>query len=448
MVCLGWAGFTAARKLDPKKYQVVVVSPRSYFVFTPLLASTSVGTLEFRTALEPVRSRRSQVSFFQGWADEVDFNKKEIIIEEAVDDPHQGLALTTDRHADESREERKEEKKLESQKGQLFSMKYDKLIITVGCYSQTFNTPGVRENALFLKDVGDARKIRKRLLACFETAALPTTSDEMKKQLLRFVVVGGGPTGIEFSAEMHDIIKEDLARLYPELMPFYSITVYDVAPRVLSMFDENLAKYAMKTFAREGIKIKTSHHVQELRRGFPGPEKGNQSVRDPLTCFTLKVKEDGEIGVGMVVWSTGLMMNPFVENALSKVQSFPGLTMQYDKSQVDEAKHAQWVVRKDPKTGSIITDEHLKVTLEPQGKEEVKPKGTLDDVFAVGDCAIIEGTTYPATAQVASQKAEWLATRLNEGDLDAKGFKWNNIGVMVGVDLIAAPSVDGKSANI
>ncbi|KAL9071036.1 MAG: hypothetical protein Q9157_005612 [Trypethelium eluteriae] len=427
----GWAGYTAAQNLDPKKYQAVIVSPRSYFVFTPLLASTSVGTLEFRTALEPVRNRRSRLSFFQGWADSVDFNKREITIEEAVDDPHQGLTLTTERHAGESPQEREKEKKVEAQKGQLFTISYDKLIIAVGCYSQTFNTPGIKENALFLKDVGDARKIRKRLLACFETASLPTTSDEMKRQLLRFVVVGGGPTGIEFSAEMHDIIKEDLARIYPELMPFYSIAVYDVAPRVLSMFDEKLAKYAMGRFAREGIEIKTSHHVQELRRGFPGPEKGNQSIRDPLTCFTVKVKEEGELGVGMVVWSTGLMMNPFVEHAMSKVQSFPRMHMRYDKSQVNEVDHPQWLVRRDPKTGGIVTDDHLKLTLEPEGKGGEKPTGILDNVFALGDCATIEGTVYPATAQVASQKAEWLAARLNKGDLEAKPFKWKNLGVMV-----------------
>lgn len=51
-------------------------------------------------------------------------------------------------------------------KGKVFELGYDKLVIAVGCYSQTFKTPGVRENAFFLKDVGDARKIRKRILEC------------------------------------------------------------------------------------------------------------------------------------------------------------------------------------------------------------------------------------------------------------------------------------------
>jgi NADH dehydrogenase FAD-containing subunit len=298
----GWAGFTVARSLDASKFQAVVVSPRSYFAFTPLLASTAVGTLEFRTALEPVRSKRTKVDFFQGWADDVDFKNKTITIEEAVDDPTQGMALTTDRHAGETKEQREAEKKRDVEKGKIFDLTYDKLVVTVGCYSQTFETPGVREHAHFLKDVGDARKIRNRLLACFEGAALPTTSDEMRRQLLNFAVVGGGPTGIEFSAELHDLINEDLAKIYPELIPYHKITVYDVAEKVLPMFDEKLASYAMKKFKREGIEIKTSHHVEELRPGAPAERSASDDSKD-YHLYTLKVKEEGEIGVGMCVWS-------------------------------------------------------------------------------------------------------------------------------------------------
>ncbi|RAR09100.1 frequency clock protein [Stemphylium lycopersici] len=297
----GWAGFTVARTLDPSKYQTVVVSPRSYFAFTPLLASTAVGTLEFRTALEPVRSRRTKVEFFQGWADDVDFKNRSITIEEAVDDPRQGVALTTDRHAGKTDEERAMEKKQESKEGKLFHVDYDKLIVTVGCYSQTFGTPGVKEHAFFLKDVGDARRIRNRILACFEGAALPTTPVDMKRQLLNFAVVGGGPTGIEFSAELHDLINEDMRKLYPELIKYHKITVYDVAEKVLPMFDKKLAGYAMQKFKREGIDIKTSHHVEELRPGAP-VETSTGNV-DESHLYTLKIKELGEIGVGMCVWS-------------------------------------------------------------------------------------------------------------------------------------------------
>ncbi|KAI4638943.1 hypothetical protein J4E93_009693 [Alternaria ventricosa] len=452
----GWAGFTVARSLDSSKFQTLVVSPRSYFAFTPLLASTAVGTLEFRTALEPVRSRRTKVDFFQGWADDVDFKNRTITIEEAVDDPKQGVALTTDRHAGETAEEREAEKKKEAKVGKLFDVEYDKLIVTVGCYSQTFGTPGVKEHAFFLKDVGDARRIRNRILACFEGAALPTTSIEMKKQLLNFAVVGGGPTGIEFSAELHDLINEDMKKLYPELVQYHKITVYDVAEKVLPMFDQKLAGYAMQKFKRKGIDIKTSHHVEELRPGAPAERSFSDDV-DDYHLYTLKVKEEGEIGVGMCVWSTGLMQNPFVDHALSSVReaptdlylppssSSPSSTPSPQPTTPD--KNVKWVVKKDSKSGSIITDDHLRVKLIPStssGKSgeqsgEVAQEAVHPSVFALGDCGIIESTTYPATAQVASQKAFWLAKRLNNGSLStppstsspsSKGFTYRDLGTL------------------
>ena len=154
---LSWAGFNLSRKLDTKKFQPVIVSPRPYFVFTPLLASTAVGTLEFRTTLESVRRRSSGVEFFQGWADDVNFDKKCLIVEESAIQRDDSAALTKDIDA---------LKQISAKKGKVFEIGYDKLVVAVGCYSQTFGTKGVRENALFLKDVGDARKIRKRILNC------------------------------------------------------------------------------------------------------------------------------------------------------------------------------------------------------------------------------------------------------------------------------------------
>ena len=198
--------------------RIVVVSPRSYFVFTPLLASTSVGTLEFRCALEPARARKGEKQgpqFFQGWADGVDLDKQTLCIEEAVDDPMQGVALAGDRGVGDV--------KGKVEKGKMFDMSWDKLVVAVGCYSQTFDTKGVREHAYFLKDVGDARKIRNRLLSCFEMASLPTTSEEMKRMLLNFAVVGGGPTGIEWSAELCDMIEEDMKHLYPDLVGYAKV---------------------------------------------------------------------------------------------------------------------------------------------------------------------------------------------------------------------------------
>jgi NADH dehydrogenase len=92
----------------------------------------------------------------------VNFNEKRILVEEATVDKLQSLASTGDASGSRSEKTDVQTRK----KGQVFALKYDKLVVTVGCYSQTFGTKGVKENALFLKDVGDARKIRKRILEC------------------------------------------------------------------------------------------------------------------------------------------------------------------------------------------------------------------------------------------------------------------------------------------
>jgi NADH:ubiquinone reductase (non-electrogenic) len=81
-------------------------------------------------------------------------------------------------------------------------MNYDVLVVAIGSENNTFNTPGVAEHAHLLKEVPDARRIRSAISDAFESAMTPTQSEEERKRLLHFVVVGGGPTGVEFAAEV------------------------------------------------------------------------------------------------------------------------------------------------------------------------------------------------------------------------------------------------------
>ncbi|TID20043.1 nadh dehydrogenase [Venturia nashicola] len=422
----GWAGYSLCKDLDSKKYQVIMVSPRSYFVFTPLLASTSVGTLEFRTAMEPIRNRRNKASFVQGWAENVDLFNKTITIEEAVADPVQGRALTTSRDDGKDEEQLRTDISAKSRSGQRFDLSYDKLIIGVGCYNQTYNIPGVKEHANFLKDVGDARSIRKRLLECFETAALPTTPNNVRESILNFAVVGGGPTGIEFSAELHDLIHQDMAKMYPELIKFTKITIYDVGDKVLSQFDNRLSDFAMGHFSRSGIDIKTSRRIQSLEPGLPDIEPDLMSGR---LGYTLKVAGEADRGVGMCIWSTGLMMNPFIQKALTAIRQFPPDEVIF-KDKVEDALQLQWHIKQNPRTGAIVTNDRLRVLITPDGAHG-EMKAHLRDVFAIGDCSSIENQNHPATAQVASQKARWLARALNKDDLHGDNrFVFKNLGIM------------------
>ncbi|KAL9125875.1 MAG: hypothetical protein Q9217_004988 [Psora testacea] len=440
----GWAGYVLAQRLC-SKYQTVVISPRSYFVFTPLLNSTAVGTLEFRTALEPVRSRRKpNVEFIQGWADDVDFGRKTVTIEESVVDQRQGKAVTdADPYRHSSLTDMKMEKFGRRRQGKRFEVDYDKLVVAVGCYSQTFGIKGVKESAYFMKDVGDARRIRKRVLECFEIASLPTTSERLREQLLRFAIIGGGPTGMEFAAELSDLVHDDLSKIYPHLVSSVRITVHDVAPKVLSMFDDKLSQYAMKIFSRQGITIKTNSHVEELRRGLPhtNGDGSMEDVADAQGCYTLTTAEDGDVGIGMCVWSTGIMMNPFITRALRKTHGFPSSSAVIASGvPAEQLPRQDWMIEKNPKTSAIIVDDKLRVQLRSQttsttrnpSQDSQKPASaaTLTDVFALGDNATIRDHNLPATAQTASQQAIWLAKRLNAGDLESHHFTFKNMGIM------------------
>ncbi|KAH7114858.1 pyridine nucleotide-disulfide oxidoreductase-domain-containing protein [Dactylonectria macrodidyma] len=441
----GWAGYALARDLDPAKYERVIISPRSYFVFTPLLASTSVGTLEFRSVLEPVR-RLQPDCFHQGWADDVDFANKTISVETNPDaDEINSRTLPPATRPSPQNLERDRgssavcivetpssgsvKETLTKRKGEMITVPYDKLILAVGAYSQTFGVPGVRQHANFLRDVGDARSIRLRVLQCFERAELPSTTDKQRRKLLHFAVVGGGPTGIEFAAELHDLIHDDLARIYPDLMPFVGITVYDIAPKILPMFDKKLSSYAIDTFRRQGIRVKTKHHLQGIRPDEDG--KGG---------LKLKIQEygDDEVGAGIVVWSTGLMQNPLVAKLVAKEIRAP-----ITPEEQQQRKQQAWHIVKAERSGGLVIDDHLRVRISTRPAQDIVAKNSdnapyhiLPEVYAIGDCAVMEREALPATAQVASQQAKYLAKALNKyGSCEAVGneskpFIFRNLGIL------------------
>ncbi|RKP33483.1 pyridine nucleotide-disulfide oxidoreductase-domain-containing protein, partial [Dimargaris cristalligena] len=355
----GWGGFQLMRDLDKNHHDVTVISPRNHFVFTPLLASTSVGTLEFRCILEPVRRKNNDIKFYEATCD-------------AIDPVTQTLSCTSS---------------IEGSPTQ-FTVPYDKLIIAVGAESNTFGIPGVKEHALFLKEVKDARKIRQRVLDCFEQASQPNVTEEEQRQILHFAVVGGGPTGIEFSSELSDFIRDDLRKLYPHLVDQVSMTVYDVAPTILSSFDHHLADYAVKRFQRRGIRIRTRTHITEV------------------TERELLVDGKYRVPYGMLVWSTGITETPLVRSL----------------------GHHQ--VAKDPLSKRLLTDNYFRLL-------SADEKTPIPNVFSIGDCATIQGYNLPATAQVATQKGKYLGRVFNRVQRydnwslnDEKPFTYNHMGSM------------------
>ena len=154
------------------------------------------------------------------------------------------------------------------------------------------------ENCHFLKSIEDARNIRGHIIQNLEQACLPTTSDTERRRLLSFVVSGGGPTGVEFAAELFDMLNEDLGRSFPKILR-NEISVHVIQSRghILNTYDEALSKYAEARFAHDQVEILTNSRVQEVR-----PDK-----------ILFSQKEDGktvvkELPMGFCLWSTGVGM--------------------------------------------------------------------------------------------------------------------------------------------
>ncbi|XVF19850.1 hypothetical protein REPUB_Repub11eG0146400 [Reevesia pubescens] len=341
----GWAGCRLMKGLDPNLYDIVCVSPRNHMVFTPLLASTCVGTLEFRSVAEPITRIQPSISsapgsyFFLANSTAVDTENQEVHCETVTDG-----ADTLDPWK--------------------FKISYDKLVIASGAQASTFGIHGVKEHAIFLREVHHAQEIRRKLLLNLMLSDVPGLSEEEKRRLLHCVVVGGGPTGVEFSGELSDFIKRDVHQRYTHVKDNIHVTLIE-ANEILSSFDDRLRRYAIKQLTKSGVRL-VRGIVKDVKPG------------------NLILSDGSEVPYGLLVWSTGVGPSPFV-NSLGLPKS-PG--------------------------GRIGIDEWLRVPNVP-------------DVFSIGDCSgFLESTgkpVLPALAQVAERQGKYLANLLNKIAKDGGG---------------------------
>ncbi|KKA29086.1 hypothetical protein TD95_005235 [Thielaviopsis punctulata] len=332
----GWGSVSLLKNIDTENYNVIVISPRNYFLFTPLLPSCTTGLIEHRSIMEPIRSilrqKTHNVIYYEAEAMSIDPENKIVKIRDESE-----VKGTTNE----------------------CDVPYDMLVVGVGAENATFGIPGVRENSCFLKEIDDAQKIRKRIMDCVETAAFKGQSEEEIERLLHMVVVGGGPTGVEFAAELQDFFEEDIRKLIPDISHKFKVTLIEALPNVLPMFSKQLIDYTEKTFAEEKIEIKAKTMVKRVTENTVEAE-GPGKVRE-------------EIPYGLLVWATGNAIRPIVRDLIGKIPA-----------------------QKDSRRG-LAVNEYLVV----QGAR---------DIWAVGDCAV---AGYAPTAQVASQEGSFLARLFN-----------------------------------
>lgn len=337
----GWGAHALIKVIDVEQYDVICVSPRNFFMFTPMLPSTAVGTVEFRSLLEPIRCANPFVEYCAASCDSIDLKRK--------------VALCTSAVA------------FEDGNRPQFEVPYDILVCAHGEQPATFGVKGVEEYAFFMKEINDTQGLRKRIQEMFELASLPGTSEEEKRRILHCVVVGGGPTGVEFAGTLSDFVREDLKARYPELMPYVRISLLQAGPTILMQFDPELAERAVKILKDTGVEVRTNMAVTEIT----------------VDNVTLKDKEGNltKEGYGICVWSAGNAPRPLTKALIEQIPE-----------QAEYNTH--------PFSKKIAVDPYMRVI-------------GAEDVIGIGDATKMVGSPLPATAQVASQQGAYIAHYIN-----------------------------------
>jgi NADH dehydrogenase len=252
---------------------------------------------------------------------------------------------------------------------------FDHLVLAPGSRTTYFGTPGAEEHAMDVKGLRDALRVRHHVIDRLEEAE--HLDDKAPEDLLTFVVVGGGPTGVEAAADMHDLIFDVLQDDYPNVdFDQVRVVLVNAGDQILKGLDSSLVNAATRRLASQRIEVINDAKVEEVR-----PD-------------AVSISGGRTIPTRTAVWAAGIEPPPLVGN-------------------LD--------VQKDHR-GRILVDQYLRV------------KGRAG-FYAVGDCTSIQydGPPVPALAQAAEQEGKRAASNLvaeieNQAPV---AFRYRSVGQLV-----------------
>jgi NADH:quinone reductase (non-electrogenic) len=318
IVGAGFGGLRAARALRRAAVEIVLVDRNNYHLFQPLLYQVATAGLEAEQIAKPVRG------ILRGQRN-LDFRMVDVT---AVDLPGRRV-LTSDS-----------------------PIAYDFLIVAAGAVTNFFGLAGVERHGLGLKDVADAVRIRNQVLSCFERAMLEA-DPERRRALLTFVVVGGGPTGVEMAGSLSELMRLVLVKDYPRLnLKDVRVLLLEAGDRLLGGMLPKLAEAAASTLWKKHVEVRHGATVAD----FDG--------------IATRLKSGEVIPSRTLIWAAG----------------------------VRAAELAAHVGVKTGRGGRVPVEPTLQLPAHPE-------------VFVVGDAAYLEvaGEPLPMMAPVAIQMAETAA---------------------------------------
>ncbi|MGO1590497.1 MAG: NAD(P)/FAD-dependent oxidoreductase [Ancrocorticia sp.] len=344
----GFGGLAAVRKLANADVDITLIDRHTYNTFQPLLYQVATAALnpgDVTWFLRAVRARQDNVRFVRGTVLSMD---------------HADRSLTLDGN---------------------IVVKYDYLIIATGVTANYFGIPGARENSMPLYRRSQALKLRDKIFAELEDAAMNDQDHD-----LRIVVVGAGPTGVETAGALAEMRNHDMPVTYPELDPSrIHISLVEMGPAVLGPFAESLREYSADSLRERGVDLRLETAVKEVTNtGVTVEHAGEQTFLE----------------TPIVIWASGVTAHSSI---------------------------ADWGLPQG-RGGRIEVDDHQRV------------RG-LANVFAVGDVSVNPDTPLPQLAQPALQGGQHVASVIAaqiSGAPVPKAFSYTDKGTMATIGRASA----------
>jgi NADH dehydrogenase len=348
----GFGGLYTALRLEKKlsrhsNVEITLVNRENFFLFTPMLHEVAAGDLDLTHIVNPVRKLLRRTHFFNGDIKRIDLKERRVIVA----------------HADDNHDH---------------ELSFDYLVLALGSVTNFYNLRGLAENALTMKSLSDAIRLRSRLIKNLEEADFECSCDD-RSRLLTIVVVGGGFAGVETIASVNDFMREAV-KFYPKLTEAeLRIVLIEATDVLLPELGPQLGAYALKKLASRGVQFLMNTAVKSVSN-----DQVNLSDGTSLKTNTL-------------VWTAGVSPNPLLD-------------------MLDCSKER----------GRLITNEFLEV-------------GEFPGVWALGDCAAVpdpaSGKSCPPTAQHAIRQGKLVADNIvaaiNGGP--QRRFKFKTIGALASI---------------
>lgn len=263
----GFAGLYAALELEKSlagnpNIEVTLVNRENFFLFTPMLHEVAAGDLDLTNIVNPARKLLKHVSFFEGQVQKIDLDERRVTVEHGFD-------------------------------GHAHELPFDQIVLALGSTTHFFKLPGIEENALTMKSLSDAVKLRNRLIALLEEADTECSANA-RRDLLSVTVAGAGFAGVETLASINDFLRHSM-RFYRNLSEEYlRLTLIHPGDVILPELSSRLGKYAQRKLEERGIEVLAHSRV---------------------TSYDGEVVElaDGkQIPSRTLIWTAGTMPHPLI----------------------------------------------------------------------------------------------------------------------------------------